>query len=164
MPSLPDESLSILAFPVVTSTKVMIVITGLILIVASLRCTSPTRLTRVLSDAMSSLEKVLTTLVCMQLMGLLTADDVARLHMLQLEVGALRAQTLLHSLSWRTTICEFFKGRSFKLYRCINAVRDLETHFRILEEEYRGRCRSGSVPSSFATGVSVPAHWRAFGP
>ncbi|KAJ7759042.1 hypothetical protein B0H16DRAFT_1534140 [Mycena metata] len=153
MPSLPDGSLSILASPLspVTSTKVMIVITGLILIVASLRYASPTRLTRVLSDAMSSLEKVYTDIVCM-------------LHMLQLEVGALRAQTLLHSLSWRATIGELLKGRSFTLYRCINEVRDLETRIRILEEEYRGRCRSGSVPSSFATGVSVPAHRCAFEP
>ncbi|KAJ7759058.1 hypothetical protein B0H16DRAFT_1456959 [Mycena metata] len=130
MPALPDVSLPNLTVPLspATSTKVMI---GLILIGASLHYASPTRLTHVLSDAMSSLEKVYTDLVCMQLMGLLTADDVARLNLLQLEVGVLRAQTLLHSLSWRATIREFLRGRSFTLYRCINEVRDLETHFRV---------------------------------
>ncbi|KAJ7759059.1 hypothetical protein B0H16DRAFT_1456960 [Mycena metata] len=147
MPGIPDVSLPNLIAPLslATSTKVTLCIMGLVLIIASLSYASPTRLTRILSNAMSSLEKVYTDLVCMQLMGLLTADDVARLHMLQLEVGAFRAQTLLHSLSWRATIYDFLKGRSFKLYRCINAVRDLETRIRILEEEYR-------------------AHPRAFGP
>ncbi|KAJ7716119.1 hypothetical protein B0H16DRAFT_1614448 [Mycena metata] len=164
MPDLPDTSLPILASPLspAPAAKVMICVMGLGLVIASLYYASPTRLMRVLSDTMRNLEKVYTDLVCMQLMGLLTADDVARLHMLQLEVSALRAQTLLHSLSWCATICEFLRGRSFKLYRCINQVRNLETRIRILEEEYRGRCRSGSVPSSFATGVSVPAHRRAF--
>ncbi|KAJ7759070.1 hypothetical protein B0H16DRAFT_1456970 [Mycena metata] len=55
-------------------------------------------------------------------MGLLTADDVARLHILQLEVCMLRAQTRLYSLSRRVTIREFLKGRSFTLCRHIKAI------------------------------------------
>ncbi|KAJ7019783.1 hypothetical protein C8F04DRAFT_1146637 [Mycena alexandri] len=55
----------------------MLNIFGLLLIVTSLHYTSPAHLTRALSDAMGSLEKVYTDLVCTQLMGLLTADDVA---------------------------------------------------------------------------------------
>ncbi|KAJ7759047.1 hypothetical protein B0H16DRAFT_1534164, partial [Mycena metata] len=141
--------LPILASPLspATAAKVMICVMGLGLVIPSLYYASPTRLMCVLSDVMRNLEKVYTDLVCMQLMGLLTADDVVRLHLLRLEVSALRAQTLLHSLSWRANIREFFNGRSFTLYRCINEVRDLETRIRILEEEYRGSCRTGSVPS-----------------
>ncbi|KAJ7759071.1 hypothetical protein B0H16DRAFT_1534237 [Mycena metata] len=156
MPGIPDGSLPILVSPFsqVTAAKVMIGIFGLLFIAASLYHISPARLTRVLSHAMNSLDKVSANIVSAGLLGLMTPDDVAALSLLQSKVGALRAETLLHSLSWHTTICEFFKGRSFTLYRCINEVRELETRIRILEEEHRGRCRSSSVPSPFATGAS----------
>ncbi|KAJ7043787.1 hypothetical protein C8F04DRAFT_1073328 [Mycena alexandri] len=154
MPGIPDGSLSILASPLspTTAAKVMLSIFGLLLIVTSLHYISPARLTRVLSDAMSTLEKVYADLVCTQLMGLLTADDVARLRILQLEVGALRTETLIHSLSWRTTICAFLKGRSYTLYHCINEVKKMETRIKILEGEHRRRFSSGPL----ATGVSHP--------
>ncbi|KAJ7759057.1 hypothetical protein B0H16DRAFT_1456958 [Mycena metata] len=111
MRSLPNASLSILASPFspATAAKIMQAIIGLLVIVTFLYYASPMRLTR--------------------LMGLLT-EDVSKLHKLQLEVCAFRAQTLVDSLSWRAAICEFFKGRSFTLYCCINAVRNLETHIR----------------------------------
>ncbi|KAJ7043789.1 hypothetical protein C8F04DRAFT_1175539 [Mycena alexandri] len=132
MPGIPDGSLPILTslLSPATVAKVTLYIIGLVLIIASLYYVSPTRLTRVLSDAMSNLDKLSADILSAGLLGLMTPDKVAA-------VGMFRAETLLHSLSWRATICEFFKGRSLTLYRCINEVRDLETHIRILEQEHR---------------------------
>ncbi|KAJ7759045.1 hypothetical protein B0H16DRAFT_1456947 [Mycena metata] len=142
MPALPDLSLSNLTAPLspATSTKMMVVITGLILIGASLRYASPTRLTHILSDGMSNLEKVYADMICAGLPHLLTAEEVGHLSLslrvLQLKVDKLKTENLRNSLSWHATICEFLKGRSITLFCCIQEVRDLETRIKILEREH----------------------------
>ncbi|KAJ7759102.1 hypothetical protein B0H16DRAFT_1534349 [Mycena metata] len=54
----------------------MLVVIGLLLVVALLYYTSPTRLTGVLSDAMSNLDKVFGEVSTAGLLGLLTPEDV----------------------------------------------------------------------------------------
>ncbi|KAJ7759076.1 hypothetical protein B0H16DRAFT_1819477 [Mycena metata] len=91
MPSLPDASLSALASPLspATAANVTLSIIGLVLVVATLYYASPTRLTRVLSDA---------TVSTVGLRGLLSPEDmqilVSTCQMLRVEVGKVQTETL----------------------------------------------------------------------
>ncbi|KAJ7759093.1 hypothetical protein B0H16DRAFT_1534319, partial [Mycena metata] len=158
MPALPDGSLSILASPLppATAAKIMLVVIGLFLIVAFLYYTSPTRLTRVLSDAMSNLDKVFGEVSTAGLLGLLTPEDVQTVvstyQILRVEVGKVQAETLRNSKSWCTGLFNVFSGHSVSLFRCIEKVKDFERHLQLLQEDHRNK--TNSLPLSFATGVS----------
>ncbi|KAJ7716121.1 hypothetical protein B0H16DRAFT_1476924 [Mycena metata] len=152
MPNLPDGSLSILASPLppVTAAKIMLVIFGLLLIVALLHYASPTRLTRVLSDAMSDLDKVFIEVTTAGLLGLLSAEDMQTVvwtyvfsptrfpkfqpfgsyHMLRIEVGTLQSDALRNSTSWCTSLYSVFT-RSTCLFRCIKQVRDFQRRLQL---------------------------------
>ncbi|KAJ7037390.1 hypothetical protein C8F04DRAFT_1092284 [Mycena alexandri] len=170
MPGLPNGSLSILASPLspATAAKLMVVIIGLLLIAPSLYYASPTRLTRVLSDAMSSLDKVFVEVSAAGLLGLLSPEDmqtvVSTFQMLRVKVGMFQTDTLRNSTSWRMSLRDFFT-RSILLFRCIKEVKDFQTHLeepviQILQEDYRHR--TNSLPLSFATGVSHPTSTARF--
>ncbi|KAJ7759111.1 hypothetical protein B0H16DRAFT_1534397, partial [Mycena metata] len=158
MPALPDGSLSILASPLpsTTAAKIMLVVIGLLLVVALLYYTSPTRLTGVLSDAMSNLDKVFGEVSTAGLLGLLTPEDiqtvVSTYQMLRVEVGKVQAETLRNSKSWCTSLSSVFAGRSVSLFRCIKKVKEFQRHLQILQEDHRNK--TNSLPLSFATGVS----------
>ncbi|KAJ7759056.1 hypothetical protein B0H16DRAFT_1534188 [Mycena metata] len=142
MPALPDGSLPIIAslFSPTTEAKVVLVGIGLPIVGTSLHYASPAHLMRVLSDAMSNLEKAYADMIYVGLPRLLTAEEVqhlsSSLRILQLKVDKLRTEKLRNSLSWRATVGEFLGGRSVTLFRCIKEVRDLETRIRILECEH----------------------------
>ncbi|KAJ7759098.1 hypothetical protein B0H16DRAFT_1720518 [Mycena metata] len=167
MPSLPDGSLSILASPLppATAAKIILVAIGLLLIVTLLYYASPTRLTRVLSDAMSNLHKVFREVSSAGLLGLLTPEDiqtvVSTYQMLRVEVGQVQKETRRNSTSWGTSLSSVFAGHSVSLFRCIEKVQDFERHLQLLQEDHRNQ--TNSLPLSFATGVShlTQAH---FGP
>ncbi|KAJ7759072.1 hypothetical protein B0H16DRAFT_1534241 [Mycena metata] len=158
MPALPDGSLSILASPLppATAAKIMLVVIGLLLIVAFLYYTSPTRLTCVLSDAMSNLDKVFGEVSTAGLLGLLTPEDVQTVvstyQMLRVEVGKVQAETLRNSKSWCTGLFSVFTGGSVSLLCCIKDVKDFARHLQLLQEDHRNK--TNSLPLSFATGVS----------
>ncbi|KAJ7759122.1 hypothetical protein B0H16DRAFT_1720538 [Mycena metata] len=158
MPNLPDGSLSILASPLppATAAKIMLAIFGLLLIVASLHYASPTRLTRVLSDAMSDLDKAFIEVTTAGLLGLLSAEDmqavVSTYQMLRIKVGTLQTDALRNSTSWCTSLYNVFAGRSVSLLRCIKEVEEFQRHLQILQEDHRNS--TNSLPLSFATGVS----------
>ncbi|KAJ7759090.1 hypothetical protein B0H16DRAFT_1534306 [Mycena metata] len=158
MPALPDGSLSILASPLpsATAAKIMLVVIGLLLIVAFLYYTSPTRLTHVLSDAMSNLDKVFGEVSTAGLLGLLTLEDVQTVvstyQMLRVEVGKVQVETLRNSKSWCTSLFSVFAGGSMSLLCCIKDVKDFARHLQLLQEDHRNK--TNSLPLSFATGVS----------
>ncbi|KAJ7759115.1 hypothetical protein B0H16DRAFT_1885045 [Mycena metata] len=158
MPGLPDASLPILASPLspATAANVTLCIIGLVLVVATLYYASPTRLTRVLSDAMSNLDNAFVVVSTAGLLGLLSPADmqtvVSTYQMLRVKVGTLQADTLRNSRSWCTSLCSLFAGGSVSLFRCIKEVKDFERHLQILQEDHRNR--TNALPLSFATGVS----------
>ncbi|KAJ7759061.1 hypothetical protein B0H16DRAFT_1885020 [Mycena metata] len=158
MPNLPDGSLSILASPLppATAAKIMLAIFGLLLIVASLHYASPTRLTRVLSDAMSDLDKVFIEVTTAGLLGLLSAEDMQAVvwtyQMLRIEVGTLQSDALRNSTSWCTSLYSVFT-RSKRLFRCIKQVRDFQRRLQVLQKDHRNK--TNSLPLSFATGTNV---------
>ncbi|KAJ7043792.1 hypothetical protein C8F04DRAFT_1251175 [Mycena alexandri] len=164
MPNLPDASLPILAslLSPATAAKAMLAIFGVIIIVASLHYASPTRLARVLSDAMNGLEKLYLEMAMAGLLGLLPSDDihtvVSTMQLLRVEVGMLKTEALRNSKSWRASLLDFFTGRSVSLFRCIKEVKDFQTHLKILQEDHRHR--TNSLPLSLATGVSRSARFR----
>ncbi|KAJ7725956.1 hypothetical protein B0H16DRAFT_1593473 [Mycena metata] len=136
-----------------TAAKVVGAIVLLIVAVALGYYASPRRLSQVLSEAMEDVEDVYTDMISTDLFTLLSSKELegvrSTMRMLRLKVSALQAETLRNSLSWRISIGEFFKGRSFTLYRCIDEVRDFETHINILKQEHRGRLNmhfSATVP------------------
>ncbi|KAJ7043779.1 hypothetical protein C8F04DRAFT_1229252 [Mycena alexandri] len=82
MPNLPDASLPILASPFSPATTAKVILCGMIslpLIGTSLYYASPARLTLVLSDAMSNLEKVYADMVCSRILRLLPCNEVEHL-------------------------------------------------------------------------------------
>ncbi|KAJ7759063.1 hypothetical protein B0H16DRAFT_1456964 [Mycena metata] len=153
---LPDGSLPILASPLppATAAKVMLVVIGLLLIAASLYYVSPTRLTRVLSDAMKKLDKVFVEVSVAGLLGLLSPEDtqtvISTYQMLRVEVGKVQAQTLHTSTSWRSGLFNFFTC-STRLFRCIKQVKGFQTHLQILQEDHRNR--TNSLALSFVASV-----------
>ncbi|KAJ7759107.1 hypothetical protein B0H16DRAFT_629862 [Mycena metata] len=155
---LPDASLPIIASPLppAIAAKVMVVIIGLLLIAASLYYVSPTRLTRVLSDAMNNLDEVFVEVSVAGLLGLLSSDDVQTVvstyQMLRVEVGKVQTETLRNSKSWCTSLFGVFAGGSVSLVRCIKKVKEFQRHLQILQEDHRNKTHS--LPLSFATGVS----------
>ncbi|KAJ7037223.1 hypothetical protein C8F04DRAFT_1092976 [Mycena alexandri] len=130
----------------------MLNIFGLLLIVTSLHYVSPARLTRVLSDAMSSLEKLYLDMAMAGLLGLLPTTTFTPMQILRVKVGVNQTETLRNSKSWRTSLSSFFAGRSVSLFRCIEEVKDFQRHLQILQEDHRHR--TNSLPLSFPTGVS----------
>ncbi|KAJ7759116.1 hypothetical protein B0H16DRAFT_1689078 [Mycena metata] len=136
MPSLPDASLSILASPFspATAAKIILAIISLVLIVASLYYVSPTRLTRILSDAMNNLDKIFVEVSVAGLLGLLSPDDVQTVvstyQMLRVEVGKVQTETLRNSKSWCTSLFSVFAGGSVSLVRCIKKVKEFQRHLQ----------------------------------
>ncbi|KAJ7028654.1 hypothetical protein C8F04DRAFT_1118799, partial [Mycena alexandri] len=132
----------------------MLSIFGLLLILTFLHYVSPARLTRVLSDAMSSVEKLYLDMAMAGLLGLLPPDDihtvVSTIQILRVKVGLNQTETLRNSKSWRTSLSSFFAGRSVSLFRCIEEVKDFQRHLQILQEDHRHR--TNSLPLSFPTG------------
>ncbi|KAJ7180821.1 hypothetical protein C8R46DRAFT_1070690 [Mycena filopes] len=142
------RSLPILTAPLspVTAAKITFGAVCLVLILILGRFASPAHLTRVLSDDMACLENTYTDVASTGIFRLFPADEVesviSSLRLLRLKVGHLEAETLRNSRSFGTLLCEFLKGRSVTLYRCIHEVRDLEKHIRILEKEHLNRSNS----------------------
>ncbi|KAJ7043785.1 hypothetical protein C8F04DRAFT_1073313 [Mycena alexandri] len=134
----------------------MLNIFGLLLIGTSLHYVSPARLMRVLSDAMSSLEKLYLEMAMAGLLGLLPSDDihtvVSTMQILRVKVGVNQAETLRNFKLWCMSLSSFFAGRSVSLFRCIEEVKDFQRHLHILQEDHRHR--TNSLPLSFPTGVS----------
>ncbi|KAJ7716113.1 hypothetical protein B0H16DRAFT_1741447 [Mycena metata] len=157
---LPEASLPILASPLspATAGKVMVVIVGLLLIAGAIHYTSPDRLTRALSDAMSNLDKVFVEVSVAGLIGLLSPEEmqtvVSTYQTLRVKAGMFQTETLRNSTSWRTSLFNFDFMRSIPLLRCIKEVKDFERHLQILQEDYHNKTHS--LPLSFATGVSHP--------
>ncbi|KAJ7759055.1 hypothetical protein B0H16DRAFT_1819457 [Mycena metata] len=155
---LPDGSLSILASPLpsATAAKIMLVVIGVLLIVAFLYYASPMRLTRVISDAMSDLDKVFIAVTTAGLLGLLSAEDMQAVvwtyQMLRIEVGTLQSDALRNSTSWCTSLYSVFT-RSKRLFRCIKQVRDFQRRLQVLQKDHRNK--TNSLPLSFATGTNV---------
>ncbi|KAJ7722982.1 hypothetical protein B0H16DRAFT_1599669, partial [Mycena metata] len=136
-----------------TAGKVVAAIVLLIIAVALGYHASPRRLTQVLSEVMEDAEDAYMDMISTDLFTFLSSNELegvrSTMRMLRLKVSALQAESLRNSLSWRISIREFFKGRSFTLFRCIDEVRDLETHINILKQEHRGRLNmhfSATVP------------------
>ncbi|KAJ6514966.1 hypothetical protein C8R47DRAFT_1206322 [Mycena vitilis] len=130
-----NSSLPILASAVPSSTKAVVTVITVGIAAALIYYTSPARLTRVLVDAMTTLEK--TYLEAFET-GLLAASDVSTigtsLSRLQFKVSEIRQETLHDSRSNWKELCAFLKGRSLAIYRCIQEVHDLETRIEILKE------------------------------
>ncbi|KAJ7759081.1 hypothetical protein B0H16DRAFT_1534264 [Mycena metata] len=156
---LPDASLPILASPLppATAAKLMVVIISLLLIAASLYHVSPTRLRRVLSDAMQKLDQVFVEVSTAGLLGLLPPEDtqivVSTYHMLRIKAGALQTAALRNSTSWRWGLFNFF-ACSTRLLRCIKQVKNFQRHLQILQEDHRNRTNSLALSFATATGVS----------
>ncbi|KAJ6527200.1 hypothetical protein DFH09DRAFT_1328167 [Mycena vulgaris] len=137
MSSLSEASLSVLASTPPTSStanKVLFGVFGLTLATCIIYYASSMRLTRVLVAAIANTEN--TYLEALEA-GVLSNSDVHTAEImssLQLKVSHIREESLRHSLSYRTTVSEFLKGRTLTLLQCIQEVRALETRIEILKE------------------------------
>ncbi|KAJ7759066.1 hypothetical protein B0H16DRAFT_1534221, partial [Mycena metata] len=98
MPGIPDAAISTLAssIPPTMAVHATLGIIGLILIGASLQYTSPTRLARVLSAAMNSLENVYADAVYSGLLSVLPADEV------DIVVSTYVVRTILSAVTHKT--------------------------------------------------------------
>ncbi|KAJ6568392.1 hypothetical protein DFH09DRAFT_1313838 [Mycena vulgaris] len=138
MSSPSETALSILAsapLPSSTTSKVLVGVLGLTLAACIIYYASPMRLTRVLVTAIANTES--TYLEALEA-GVLSNSDVHMAEMMsnfQIKVSHLREASLRHSLSYRTTVSEFLKGRTLTLLQCIRDIRSLETRIEILKEE-----------------------------
>ncbi|KAJ6484949.1 hypothetical protein DFH09DRAFT_1106441 [Mycena vulgaris] len=138
MSSLSEASLTTLASappPSSTTSEVFLGVLGLTLAASTIHYASPMRLTRDLVAAFADAENTYFEAVEA---GVLSNSDVHTADMmfsLQIKVSHLREASLRHSLSYRTTISEFLKGRTLTLLHCIREVRALEAHIEILKEE-----------------------------
>ncbi|KAJ7880031.1 hypothetical protein B0H14DRAFT_3129520, partial [Mycena olivaceomarginata] len=130
MPSLPETSLSIIADLPVNSTP-WAVGGGLSLMIGAAYYASPQRLTRVLVDAMADVKKKYLEAVENGALCVSDAHTAATFSSLQLEVSTIRKASLHSSLSHYAMLCDFLKGRTFTVLRCLHKVRELETHIEV---------------------------------
>ncbi|KAJ7690462.1 hypothetical protein B0H14DRAFT_2652394 [Mycena olivaceomarginata] len=122
MPSLPEASLSIIASDFPVNSTPWAVGGGLSLMIGAAYYASPQRLTRVLVDTMADVKKSISK---PSRMGSWTFSS------LQLEVSTIRQASLHSSLSHYAMLCDFLKGRTFSILRCIHELHELGTHIEL---------------------------------
>ncbi|KAJ6488072.1 hypothetical protein DFH09DRAFT_1455919 [Mycena vulgaris] len=138
MSSFSGPALSLLASappPSSTTSKVLLGVLGLTLAACIIHYASPLRLTRVLVAAIANAENAYLEALEASVFSNADVHMAEIMSSLRLKVSHLREESLRHSLSYRTTVSEFLKGRSFTLLQCIREVRALEAHIEILKEE-----------------------------
>ncbi|KAJ7255446.1 hypothetical protein B0H12DRAFT_532874 [Mycena haematopus] len=139
MSSFRETEASILASALpassLTATSIIFIAFSCASAAALVHYASPIRLTRILVSAIAKTEKKFLAAVET---GLLSASDInttgSMLSILQDKASAMHEASLRSSLSWRTTLGEFLKGRTFTVLQCIREVRNLQTHIEILGE------------------------------
>ncbi|KAJ7117781.1 hypothetical protein C8R44DRAFT_738656 [Mycena epipterygia] len=149
MSTLSETTLSVLASapPTSTTAKINIGVVALTLATFIIHFASPMHLTCVLVAAIKDAEE--TYLEAIET-GALSKSDVhitAMMTSLQIEVSHIRQVTLRNSMSRFEALCDFFKGRTFTVLKCIREVRALEAHIEILKEEHL------RDPNAFALGT-----------
>ncbi|KAJ7851578.1 hypothetical protein B0H13DRAFT_2399567 [Mycena leptocephala] len=149
MPSISEPSLSILALPPPGSTKVVVLVLGVIVATAIIHYASPMRLTRVLVATIAATEQ--SYLEAIET-GLLSPYDVDTAEMLsscidpllwsphlfeisaslQLKVSNIREATLIDSRSDWKALRGFLRGCALTILRFIWEVRDLEAYIEVI--------------------------------
>ncbi|KAF8216696.1 hypothetical protein K438DRAFT_1953599 [Mycena galopus ATCC 62051] len=112
-----------------------VVLVGFASVAAVVRYAAPVRLTRILVSTLATTEQ--TYLGAVETSQLSAADISAvgsMLSILQDKVSAVHEASLRSSLSWRATVGEFLRGRTFTVVQCLWDVRNLHTHIEILQE------------------------------
>ncbi|KAJ7861309.1 hypothetical protein B0H14DRAFT_537837 [Mycena olivaceomarginata] len=158
MPALLEASkpLSILAPGLAPSSTPWAVTDALLVLIGAagtIHYASPQHLTGVLVAAMADVKK--TYLEAVE-NGALCASDVHIAEVfsnLQLEVSTIRQASLHSSLSHSAMLCDFLKGRTFSILRCIHQVHELGTHLEILKESQLREIASHRVATSSPTSV-----------
>ncbi|KAJ7880062.1 hypothetical protein B0H14DRAFT_2566556 [Mycena olivaceomarginata] len=107
---------------------------GLSMMIVAAYYASPQRLTHGLVDAMANVKKNYLEAVENGALCASDAHTAATFSSLQLEVSTIRKASLHSSLSHYAMLCDFLKGRTFTVLRCLHKVRELETHIEILKE------------------------------
>ncbi|KAJ7880041.1 hypothetical protein B0H14DRAFT_3858294 [Mycena olivaceomarginata] len=137
MPSLPEASLSIIASDLPVNSTPWVVGGGLSLMIGTAYYASPQRLTRVLVDTMADVKKKYLEAVENGVLCASDAHTAGTFSSLQLEVSTIRQASLHSSLSHYAMLCDFLKGRTFSILRCIHELHELGTHIEILKESQR---------------------------
>ncbi|KAF8216689.1 hypothetical protein K438DRAFT_1925773 [Mycena galopus ATCC 62051] len=118
-----------------TTTSLTVVLVASASVAAVVHYALPVRLTRSLVSALATTEQ--TYLAAVET-GLLSAADTSAvgsmLSILQHKVSLEHEASLRSSLSWRATMGEFFRGRTFTVLQCLWEVRGLQTHIEMLQE------------------------------
>ncbi|KAF7364813.1 hypothetical protein MVEN_00351400 [Mycena venus] len=142
MPCFPDQPVSALASALPTNALVAIVVLAFTAVIAYY--ISPHHLVNILITAIDAAER---TYIDAQGAGLLPAETEILEMFLQLQdkASATIEETWRSSLSWRTSVRDFFRGRIFILMCCIREVHRLETRIKILKES-RLRAESSLSP------------------
>ncbi|KAJ7846640.1 hypothetical protein B0H13DRAFT_1907670 [Mycena leptocephala] len=150
MPSISEPSLSIVALPLPGSTKVVVLVLGVIVAAAIIYYASPMRLTRVLVATIAATEKSYLEAIETGLLYPYDVDTAEMLSSLQLKVSNIREATLIDSRSNWKALRGFLKGRALTILRCIWEVRDLEAHIEVIN----------SGPFSLFRHLQVEQAWR----
>ncbi|KAJ7814119.1 hypothetical protein B0H14DRAFT_2850909 [Mycena olivaceomarginata] len=140
MPILAQEPVSALTPDLPTTASVVVLVVAVIAIVS--RYMSPLRLTTILIAVLADAEE---TYMEAHGLGTLLAAETNALYILQLKVSAIIEETLHNSLSWRASIGDFLRGRTFTLLLCIQEVQVFETRIKMLKESQL-RTESNSNP------------------
>ncbi|KAJ7491967.1 hypothetical protein FB451DRAFT_1551426 [Mycena latifolia] len=156
MSCLSETSLSLLASAPPTSTETYILLGALVFTATAyiVYYASPARLTPILVAAIAETEKTYLEALEAGVLPKSDANMAATLTSLQIKASNIREATLRHSLSYRTALCAFLKGRTLTVLYCIRDVRRLEIHiearlyFSILKET---RLRAADPASESAT-------------
>ncbi|KAJ7117798.1 hypothetical protein C8R44DRAFT_791443 [Mycena epipterygia] len=138
MSSLSETSLSLFASAPPTSTTPNVTIGVLVLIMMAfiIHFASPMRLTRVSVAAISNVEKIYLEAIEAGMLSNFDVNTALMLLSLQIKISRIREETLRNSLSHFAVLCDFFKGRSFTILKCIREVHRLEVHLELLKEEH----------------------------
>ncbi|KAJ7224085.1 hypothetical protein GGX14DRAFT_386888 [Mycena pura] len=134
------------------ATNAIAAVFALIITTLFIHCASPMRLTDVLVIAMDETEKTYVDAFEMGVRPIFDNGIAKTMTRLQIQVSDIRAASLRQSLSYRSGLWQFFKGRTFTLLCCIWEVQSLKTHIEIMKEEH---LRAGYSLGGYGTAAAM---------
>ncbi|KAJ7224084.1 hypothetical protein GGX14DRAFT_648403, partial [Mycena pura] len=133
------------------ATNAIVAVFALIITTLFIHCASPMRLTDVLVIAMDETEKTYVDAFEMGVRPMFDhgiAKTMIRYGSL-IQVSDIRAASLRNSLSYRSGLWQFLKGRTFTLLCCIWEVQSLKTHIE----------KSTCAPDTLSADTEPPRRW-----
>ncbi|KAF8178116.1 hypothetical protein K438DRAFT_1978080 [Mycena galopus ATCC 62051] len=144
-PAVPEDTVSTAASAL--PTKLFAAVLVLTAIGTMICYTLPLRLTSVLLTNMKEAEKIYLEA---HGLGLRSPTDTQTLDSLKLKVSHIVQETICNSDSWRATLCDFLRGRTFILLQCIYEVHCFEARIKTLKElahlRAEGNLNTGTIP------------------